>query len=88
MYSRAGVLLKVISAFRSGNLALSTVSSIYSIRKVQKTKLRNKMKGRFTALCKTQMSNRSKNRKIELINKEVRRKRKERSSIEEIDLYI
>ena len=39
IYQKVGILLKVINVFHSGNLALSTVTSIHSIRK--STKLRN-----------------------------------------------
>ena len=39
IYQKVGILLKVINVFHSGNLSLSTVTSIHSIRK--STKLRN-----------------------------------------------
>ena len=75
------ILLKVINVLRKEDLALLTVTSIRSIRK--STKNRNsetRWQGnrKFKAV---QGSNRSKNREIELINKEkkeVWRKRKEK----------
>ena len=75
----------------SENLALFTITSIHNVRK--STKHRNsetRWKVTDRRMTGAQSSNRSKDREIELINKEVWKKRKEkkRFSIEEIDSYI
>ena len=72
IYHKAGILMKVSNVFRSENLALFTVTSIYSIWKSTKTET-SKQDGRQQ---KIQGSNRSKDRAIQLINKEIWRKRK------------
>ena len=68
IYTKAEILLKVITVFHSENLALLRVTSTHSIQKTQKSKLQNKMKSdrRFKA-----QTNRSKDREIEFINKDV-----------------
>ena len=77
IHPKVRMLQKVITVFQHENLALFMVTSICSIRKSTKHRLWNNMKSdrRFKV---TQGSNKSKDRGIELINKELWRKRKEK----------
>ena len=74
---KAGMLRKVITVFQRENLALFTVTSIHSIRKSKKHRSSNKTRWKVaedTRLHKAQTD--QKDRGIELINKELWRKRK------------
>ena len=76
-YSMAGILLKVINVFHGEDLALFTVTSIHSIWKSTKKTETPKQDGtQGGKQQKIQGSNRSKDREMELLNKEVWRKRK------------
>ena len=70
---------KTINVFRSENLALFTVASIYRIRNSKISRnFETRWKVTEDSRLQLQGSSRSKDRGIELMSKEVRRKRKEK----------